>query len=34
VLQSMPEYDDCVRLANENDIGLAEVYAEINKKLE
>ena len=27
VIQSMPEYDDCVRLANENKVSLAEVYA-------
>ncbi len=33
VVQSMPEYDDCVRLANENKISLTEIYAEINKKL-
>ena len=33
VVQSMPEYDDCVRLANENKVGLAEVYAEVNKQL-
>jgi uncharacterized protein (TIGR00299 family) protein len=26
VVQSVPEYDDCVRLANENGVGLAEVY--------
>jgi uncharacterized protein (TIGR00299 family) protein len=34
VLQSMPEYDDCVRLANENDVSLAEIYAEVNKRLD
>ena len=33
VIQSMPEYDDCVRLANENKVSLAEVYAEVNKEL-
>jgi hypothetical protein len=33
-VQSMPEYDDCVRLANENKVSLAEVYAEVNKQLE
>jgi uncharacterized protein (TIGR00299 family) protein len=27
VLQSMPEYEDCVRLANENGVSLAEIYA-------
>jgi uncharacterized protein (DUF111 family) len=26
VIQSMPEYDDCVRLANENGISLADIY--------
>ena len=26
VVQSVPEYDDCVRLANEHGVGLAEVY--------
>jgi uncharacterized protein (DUF111 family) len=34
VIQSMPEYDDCVRLANENKVSLVEVYAEINTNLE
>jgi uncharacterized protein (DUF111 family) len=34
VTQSMPEYDDCVRLANENKVSLVEIYAEINKNLE
>jgi pyridinium-3,5-bisthiocarboxylic acid mononucleotide nickel chelatase len=33
VLQSVPEYDDCMRLANENDVSLADIYAEINTKL-
>lgn len=32
VIQSMPEYDDCVRLANENKVSLAEIYAEVNKQ--
>jgi len=27
VVQAMPEYDDCVRLANENGVGLADIYA-------
>ncbi len=27
VIQSMPEYDDCVRLANENGVSLADIYA-------
>ncbi len=31
VVQSMPEYDDCVRLANENGVSLADVYAAVNK---
>jgi uncharacterized protein (DUF111 family) len=26
VLQSAPEYDDCVRLANETGVSLAEVF--------
>jgi hypothetical protein len=26
VVQSVPEYDDCVRLANENGVSLAEIY--------
>jgi uncharacterized protein (TIGR00299 family) protein len=26
VLQSVPEYDECVRLANENGVSLAEIY--------
>jgi uncharacterized protein (TIGR00299 family) protein len=34
VVQSMPEYDDCVRLANENSVGLADIYAAVNKQLE
>jgi hypothetical protein len=34
ILQSMPEYDDCVRLANANEVSLAVVYAEVNRKLE
>lgn len=33
VIQSMPEYDDCVQLANENKVSLAEIYAEVNKNL-
>jgi hypothetical protein len=31
VVQSMPEYEDCVRLANENKVSLAEIYAEIKR---
>ena len=34
VIQSMPEYDDCVRLTNENKVSLAEINAEINNNLE
>ena len=34
VIQSMPEYDDCVRLANENGVSLTEIFAEVNKQLE
>jgi uncharacterized protein (DUF111 family) len=34
VLQTVPEYDDCVRLANENEVSLADIYAEVNRKLE
>jgi uncharacterized protein (TIGR00299 family) protein len=34
VLQAMPEYDDCVRLANENKVSLADVYTEVNKMLD
>lgn len=34
VLQSMPEYDDCIRLAKENNVSLAEVYAEINRTID
>jgi uncharacterized protein (TIGR00299 family) protein len=34
VLQSMPEYEDCVRLANENRVSLAEIYATVNRQPE
>ena len=34
VVQSMPEYDDCVRLANENGVSLADIYVAVNKQLE
>jgi uncharacterized protein (TIGR00299 family) protein len=34
VIQSMPEYDDCVRLANENGVSLTEIYAEVKKQPE
>lgn len=29
VIQTMPEYDDCLRLARENGVSLAEIYAAI-----
>jgi hypothetical protein len=31
VIQAMPEYDECVRLANEKGLSLAEIYAAVNK---
>jgi len=31
VLQAMPEYEDCVRLANENVVSLSEIYAAVNR---
>lgn len=34
LLQSIPEYDDCVRMANEKDISLAEIYKTIHQALE
>lgn len=34
VVQTLPEYDDCVRLANENGVSLADIYAAVNKQLE
>lgn len=34
VIQAMPEYDECVRLANENGVSLAEIYAAANKQME
>jgi uncharacterized protein (TIGR00299 family) protein len=34
VLQSIPEYDDCVRLANENNVSLAEIYKIVHQALE
>jgi uncharacterized protein (TIGR00299 family) protein len=33
VVQSVPEYDDCVRLADEKGISLAEVYRAVNEAL-
>jgi uncharacterized protein (TIGR00299 family) protein len=33
VIQSVPEYDDCVRLANERGVSLAEVYDAVHKAL-
>lgn len=34
VLQSIPEYDECVRLANEKNVSLAEIYRSVNQALE
>jgi len=34
VVQSMPEYDECVRLANEHGVSLADIYIAVNKQLE
>jgi uncharacterized protein (TIGR00299 family) protein len=34
VIQSVPEYDECVRLANENGVSLAEVYRSAHQALE
>jgi uncharacterized protein (TIGR00299 family) protein len=34
VVQSVPEYEDCVRLANENHVSLAEIYRAVQKVLE
>jgi pyridinium-3,5-bisthiocarboxylic acid mononucleotide nickel chelatase len=31
VIQSVPEYDECVRLANENGVSLAEIYTSAHK---
>jgi uncharacterized protein (TIGR00299 family) protein len=33
VVQSVPEYDDCVRLANENGVSLAEIYQAVSEAL-
>jgi uncharacterized protein (DUF111 family) len=33
VVQSVPEYSDCVRLADENGVSLAEVYRAANAAL-
>ena len=33
VAASAPEYEDCVRLADENGVALAEVYQAINEEL-
>jgi uncharacterized protein (TIGR00299 family) protein len=33
VIQSAPEYEDCVRLANEQGVSLAEVYRAVNEVL-
>jgi uncharacterized protein (DUF111 family) len=34
VIQSVPEYDECVRLANENSVSLAAIYAAAHQALE
>ncbi len=34
VLQSIPEYDECVRLANEKNVSLAEIYRSVYQVLE
>jgi len=34
VIQSVPEYDECVRLANENNVSLAEIYRSAQHTLE
>jgi len=34
IIQSVPEYDECVRLANENGVSLAEIYKSIYQALE
>jgi hypothetical protein len=33
VIHATPEYDDCVRLSNENNVSLLEIYNEINQLL-
>ncbi len=33
IIQSVPEYDDCLRLARENNVSLAEVYQAVQKTL-
>jgi pyridinium-3,5-bisthiocarboxylic acid mononucleotide nickel chelatase len=33
VIQSVPEYDECVRLANENGVSLAEIYESAHQAL-
>jgi uncharacterized protein (DUF111 family) len=34
VIQSAPEYDDCIRLANENGVSLVEIYKSTYQALE
>lgn len=34
VIQSVPEYDDCVRLAKENNVSLARIYQSVNQAQE
>jgi uncharacterized protein (DUF111 family) len=33
VIQSVPEYDECIRLANANNVSLAEIYRAANHAL-
>jgi pyridinium-3,5-bisthiocarboxylic acid mononucleotide nickel chelatase len=33
IIQAMPEYDECTRLAKENGVSLAEIYAAANRQL-
>jgi uncharacterized protein (DUF111 family) len=32
-IKCKPEYDDCKRLARENNLSINEIYSEINKEL-
>ncbi len=34
IIQAVPEYDECVRLANENNVSLAEIYKSVHQTLE
>jgi uncharacterized protein (DUF111 family) len=33
VIQSVPEYDECIRLANENNVRLSEIYQAVHQAL-